>query len=339
MWAVPPEHGVAGSLRDSVISRVRRVPLAGALIYSLALFTVSSAVHAEEPGIDPVFVVSAGKAGAPISAPRGVVIDTRRNEILLANTGMHRIELFDLKGTPLAFHVHRVKRLDGTLVDAQPSGVAVDRSGRLLVVDLLATYVDVLDFRGRSVGRLQLPSPDDDLARGNGPGVVMVGLDGTIYVGTRGDEGRVYSFSPDLKRLGVWGRSGSGAGRLSRITGMATAPDGNLIIACNGTDLAVQVFDAAGRFQFGFGRHEIGQGNFSFPSGVAVTGDGRIWVADEIRQMVQVFDGAGTYLGMVGGGGLMPGQFQYPSALASDGGSRLAIAERVGNRIQFLSAR
>ena len=119
---------------------------------------------------------------------------------------------------------------------------------------------------------------------------------------------------------------------------MAETLDGRLVVACQGTDLAVQVFDVAGQYQFGFGRHEVGPGNFSFPSGVAVTADGRIWTCDEIRQVIQVFDDHGTFLEMLGGGGFRPGEFQYPSALTGDGGSLLAVVERVGNRLQLLSA-
>jgi hypothetical protein len=89
----------------------------------------------------------------------------------------------------------------------------------------------------------------------------------------------------------------------------------------------------------GFGVHDIGMGNFSFPSAVASTQDGRIWVSDEIRQVIQVFDSTGQFLGMLGGQGQRPGEFLYPSALACDDGGRLAVTERVGRRLQLLRIR
>ena len=73
------------------------------------------------------------------------------------------------------------------------------------------------------------------------------------------------------------------------------------------------------------------------PSGIAATPDGRIWVSDELRQIVQVFIPEGEFLGSLGRGGSAPGEFLYPSALATDGGERLAVAESVGARFQVFS--
>jgi len=173
------------------------------------------------------------------------------------------------------------------------------------------------------------------LDAGNGPGPIAVLRDGRILVASRGNRGRVYAFDRDYEFLGAWGDSGAAPGHLSGITGLCQAPNGELYVTCVRTELAVQVFDANGRFLRGHGKHDIGSGNFSFPSGVTVTADGRVWVSDEIRQVVQVFDAAGTYLGVVGGAGKGRGEFLYPSSIATDGSGRLAVAERGGNRFQI----
>ena len=333
------------SKRQPALQRVRRCAPAGCpsvrtLVASLGFLSLI-AVHAPAFGLEikTVAIIREGRSGVLFVSPRGLAVDERRGEFLLANTGMHRIEFFDLTGKAVGQVTHRVETDDGTLIEGQPRSVAVDPSGRLIVVDQMAAYVNVLDFRGRSVGRLELPPPDNDPNLANAPGSVVVGRDGSIYIATRGEVGRIYKFGPDLKRVGVWGRGGSGEGQLSRIAGMALTPGGNLVVVCVGTDLAVQVFEPAGRFLFGFGRHEVGNGNFSLPAGVAVTSDGRIWVTDEIRQSIQIFDAQGVYLDLVGAAGVQPGEFMYPSALASSGDSLLAVAERIGNRMQLLSVR
>lgn len=308
------------------------------LVLSLLLVGASSGLAAA-PVMKPLVTVRQGRSGTPFVSPRGITIDAARGEVILANTGLHRIEFLDLSGRPIGHFVHRIEQADGTLQEGQPTAVAVDRAGHLLVVDNMATYVDVVDFRGRSLRRLEFPAPDNAPDLRNAPGSVAVMADGTICVGTRGKEGRIYRFGSDYERLGVWGRAGSGSGQLSGITSLAPSVDGNLVVACQGTDLALQVFDPSGRFLFGFGRHEIGPGNFSFASGVVVTPDGRIWVTDELRQVVQVFDPQGGFVGAVGSGGPEPGQFLYPSALANGGDTLLAVAERIGNRLQLLSVR
>ena len=88
-----------------------------------------------------------------------------------------------------------------------------------------------------------------------------------------------------------------------------------------------------------FGVHDHGPGNFSLPSGVTTTADGRIWVGDGIRQIVQVFEADGSFLEIVGGVGSGPGQFFNPYALASDGRELIAVAERAGNRVQVMRTR
>ena len=107
------------------------------------------------------------------------------------------------------------------------------------------------------------------------------------------------------------------------------------MITSSTSKLVVRIYESTGEFVSGFGGHEVGPGNFSNPSGVVTTADGRIWVSDEIRQSVQVFDSTGNFLGALSGAG----EFNYPSALATDGKDYLAVTERLGNRFQLLKIR
>ncbi|MBI5836556.1 MAG: NHL repeat-containing protein [Candidatus Eisenbacteria bacterium] len=282
---------------------------------------------------EPALVVYGLDSSVPFSSPRGIAISAERGEVYLANTGSGRIDIFDLRGRPKARFMHRVATPAGTYVDGQPRGIAVDRAGRLYVVDNMASYVDVLDFRGRSVARLE---PEGGW---QGAGAVAVAPNGMIFVAVRGDSGKVYSFGQDFKPRGSWGIAGKAPGELTQLSGIAAGPDGRVVVTSIGADQAVQIFDAQGAYLGGFGRHDVGQDNFSFPSAVAVSADGRIWVTDEIRQVIKVFASSGAFLGMIGGLGAGPGDFKYPSAVASDGGKWLAVAEREGGRFQLMTIR
>jgi DNA-binding beta-propeller fold protein YncE len=217
-------------------------------------------------------------------------------------------------------------------VDGNPIALAVDSAGHVLVADAAATYVDVLDFRGNSMARLELPA----LQGAIGPSTVAVTKAGMILVGTSGETGRIYRFTREYALDGSWGEAGRSPGHLSNVRGVAESPSGLIVVLCSDTQLAVQRFTADGDYLGGFGSHDIGPGNVSFPSGIAITADGRTFVSDELRQLIQVFDDKGSVLGSLGKGGLGPGEFQYPSALASDGRDRLAVVERVGARLQLL---
>jgi DNA-binding beta-propeller fold protein YncE len=313
--------------------------LGAALLACLLVLAGGARAAKAEVLVDPVLMITGSDPGVPFRAPEGIALDARHGELLLAHTGAHRIDIFDLQGHPRARIIHQVTGPDGRSVEGTPVSIALDRAGQTVVTDRLAGYADVLDYRGRSLAHLDLPARGPAIFT-EGPGAVACAPEGAVLVASRGDSGRVHEFAPDFTKTTEWGSAGTGPGRLSRVTGLAVSPvDGSVVVVCEGTQYAVQVFDRRGGYLRGFGAHEIGPGNFSYPSAVTVTSDGRIWVSDAIRQNVQVFDANGALLGAFGGPGRTPGRFTAPMAMASAGDTLLAIAERDGNRFQLMRIR
>jgi DNA-binding beta-propeller fold protein YncE len=322
-WPKTGGRGANGLTRTS-----RRWPLA-----LLAALLAPASLHAADLAL-PESVISGYEDGARFRTPRGVALDAVREELVVANTGDHRIEIFSMHGRPLGRFVHTVTLPDGSTAPGLPHAVAILPTGRIAVTDNLAATVDIVDRRGRSVATLSLPT-----AVQGSPQALAVTLDGCLLVaGPTGDD-RVYRFDATLHQAGIWGTSGAEPGKLHAITALTVLPDGRIAVACAQTKLGVQIFSKDGAYQSGFGIHDIGHGNFSLPSGIAATADGRIWVSDEIRQVIQTFDPNGTYLGMIGGFGVAAGDLNYPCALAGDGRDRLAVAEREFGRVQILIAR
>ena len=284
------------------------------------------------PGLlEPRLVVWGFSQGARLNQPRGIAFDPRDGAIYVANTGDHQIEVFSNTGRPLSRFVHRVERPDGAVVDGSPCALAFDRSGRLLVADLMALYVDVLDGRGRSVTRLAIPAGH--------PNALAVAGDGTIFVGTTAEASLVFRFRPDYTPDGGWGEEGTEPGRLFSITALGMLGDTAIAVACGRTDLGIQIFTPAGRYLRGFGLHDVGDGNVSLPSGVVATADGRIWVVDEIRETIQVFDRDGNFVAKTGEKGVAPGEFAHPSSLTSNGRGLIALTDRGIGRVQVLGVR
>jgi len=287
-----------------------------------------------DPTLETSVVQYVGGGGALLSGPLGIAVDTAGREIVLANTGGRRIEFFDFRGRPRGAVAHLVPNAAGRLVDGQPRSLVVARHGDIYLSDISVPYVDHLDFRGRSLGRIALPSPDDRLEIG-GAGALAMAADGRLFVASRARAGRIYVFDADGQLLGAWGENGTQPGQLSAITGLAVLGDSEVVVTCVDTELGVQVFDTAGHYRHGFGVHDIGMGRFSQPIGVMVSSDGRIWVVDSVRQNVQVFDRTGTYEGAVDGNN-DPAPWLYPSALAGDGRGLLAMSEAGGNRLRLM---
>lgn len=311
----------------------------GALVLALSLgvgtaprLAVAGAVPLE---LDSAHVMAMAHHGESFVRPRAVAVDAGHGEIAVANTGLGRVEFFDYRTYPRGYFTHQVTGPDGTPEPGEPVALAYMSRGELLISDMKSSTVDLVDYRGRMLRQFRLPAPDDTARGDHGPGPIAVGSDGRVYVASRG-AGRVYVYSPELALLTSWGTTGRDSGQMHAITALAVDSSSRVFVACASGELAVQVFDDTGRFAFGFGRHDIGPGNFSLPSGLAFSPGGRVCVSDAIRQVVQVFDSVGTYVGAVGGFGVGPGEFREPSALAGDGHGLLALAEKSGGRFQVM---
>ena len=124
---------------------------------------------------------------------------------------------------------------------------------------------------------------------------------------------------------------------------VAVAPDGSVYVA----DLwnsRIQKFDEEGSFVTmwgGFG--DSGQAargaesRFYGPRGVAVGGDGRVYVSDTGNKRVQVFDPNGKFVTQFGGGGLLDGNLDEPVGIAVTGDGEIVVADTWNGRIQVFS--
>jgi DNA-binding beta-propeller fold protein YncE len=308
---------------------------ASGVLATAAALTGISPVATTQASADlakPELVVQGSRGGVPFNAPEGIALNPATGEIVVANTSDHFVEIYSRAGTLETRFPHLVLGADGALIEGLPRSVATLGENRIVVADALAPYADVVDYRGRSIEKLET-----SVAQGSGGlAAVTVTRAGSILAAGPGAKGVIHVYSPDFKQVAIWGHPGKGTGELTGVTGIAELKDGSIAVTCAQTDFAVQIFDPTGKYLRGFGRHDIGQGNFSLPSGITVTPDGRIWVSDELRQTIQVFTPEGTFLDMLGRGGRAPGEFLYPSALAAEDG-RLAVAESVGARFQVFS--
>jgi DNA-binding beta-propeller fold protein YncE len=146
------------------------------------------------------------------------------------------------------------------------------------------------------------------------------------------------SARPPLIR--VFGRLGTGAGRLEHPIGVAE--DGNWIYVVDAGNSRVDEFRAGGRFvrAWGWGVGDgtpvfqicttscragiagSGAGQFDHPWGVAVDGAGHVYVTDSGNDRVEEFSPTGSYLSQLGATGAAAGQLEHPLGVAamSDGG-------------------
>jgi uncharacterized repeat protein (TIGR03803 family) len=83
----------------------------------------------------------------------------------------------------------------------------------------------------------------------------------------------------------------------------------------------------------------IGDGQFEYPTGVAVAGNGNVYVADSENDRIEEFTSAGAYVTQWGSSGSGDGEFSGPTGIAIDSSGDVYVVDTYNNRIQeFTSA-
>jgi formylglycine-generating enzyme required for sulfatase activity len=97
-------------------------------------------------------------------------------------------------------------------------------------------------------------------------------------------------------------------------------------------------FDYQGNYVSTFGSMGSGNGQFMYPTGIAVTGGGEMFVVDYGNKRVQKFMTGGTFLKAFGTAGTGDGQFQAPDCVAVDKYGSVYVTDFTNNNVQRFSS-
>jgi sugar lactone lactonase YvrE len=132
-----------------------------------------------------------------------------------------------------------------------------------------------------------------------------------------------------------WGGPGTGDGQFAGATEDLSFDLNYQIYAPDQVNCRVQVFDTNGTFLRKWGSSGTGNGQFSSVNGLAVSLDGKVYVADENR--VQVFSTNGVYINKWGSSGTGNGQFNItygPNKILIDPFTNIWVTDPGNSRIQ-----
>ncbi len=149
------------------------------------------------------------------------------------------------------------------------------------------------------------------------------------------EAGRI-PFNPDI----TFGSAGDLPGQFNAPRGMSVAPDGSIYVA-DSRNNRIQHFSSTGEFINGWGSFaDIAKGaapggTFNEPWGVAVAGDGSIYVTDTWNHRIQKFNSNGEFITMWGvfGQGETPDAFWGPRGIAVDEKNKVYITDTGNKRV------
>ena len=261
-----------------------------------------------------------------LQRPQTGVVD-EAGRVYVTDAGQGAVFVFDPVGGELSVW----SKAEGMLGFSTPSGIALGPGGEVLVADSKLGVVARLDRKGETraaIGRGLLKRPT---------GLAYDAKARLLYVSDTGAHD-IKVFDDQGKLLKTLGRRGEGPGEFNFPTHLAFA-NGELYVT-DAMNSRIQVLDAAtGAVTLRLGERGIYLGNLVRPKGVAVDGEGNIYVVESYHDHLLVFNRGGQLLLALGGTGGDIGQFYLPAGVWVDRGNRVFVSDMFNARVvvfQFL---
>lgn len=219
----------------------------------------------------------------------------------------------------------------------QPMSIAFAPQGWFVVTD--AGNAGIQQFHSDGRPWRQWSTSGDGTTPLAKPVGVVVGPEGDIWV-TDYEKDTINHYAPDGKARGSFGTSGHGPGQMDAPSGLALTADGLLAVA-DFYNHRIQLFNTRGKFVRSIGAQgflrRLKRDGLNYPTRVAVSTDGLLWVADAYNHRLAAFDSKGKLVRRFGKKGHKAGQFDVSSGIAFIAGKRLVAADFMNHRIQVWS--
>jgi len=228
-------------------------------------------------------------------------------------------DITPVKKANLLDKVAGIKKFDFKPGFIKPYGIATDSHDRIYVTDSGQGLVFILDPANKNVSFLGASAQ----AQLSVPLGITVDSKDRIWVADAVKQ-HVYVFQPDGTVLMALGK----VGEMSNPTSVAVDEARHRLYVVDSRAHTILVYDQeSGQFITKFGKRGKGDGEFNFPTNVAVGRGGRIYVTDTLNCRVQIFDPDYKFVDAFGSRGNAFGDFLKPKGLALDSYQNLYVVD------------
>jgi len=209
----------------------------------------------------------------------------------------------------------------------KPYGVAVDGEGSIYVTDIGRVFVFDINHR-----KLRFIGADAGMGKLRVPIGIAISRSGRVYVTDTGTD-RVFVYDKNGSFLSAIGE----AGEFEAPSGVALDEKRQRIYVADAKKHNVKAFSLDGKLLMTIGKRGKGPEEFSFPTNLAVDGEGDIFVVDTGNTSIKVFDQSGKFIRGFGQMGDYPGSFVRPKGIGIDAEGHVYVVDSAFQNFQIFT--
>jgi hypothetical protein len=215
----------------------------------------------------------------------------------------------------------------------KPTGLGIDRQGRLLVADTHYARVLVYSADLELVWKFgqQGPKPGNFLFVTD----VCQAEDGRHFVSDYGDTvARIQIFDKAGKHLLSFGEFGNKPGEFQRPMALSIDEKRQELLVADAVNHRIQIFDLKGQYKRTIGSLGSAPGQLKYPYDVTLDDNGHLWISEFGNHRLQVLNSlTGQSLGCLGKAGRRLGQVAYPWGVCLNSRGRFFFLDSGNDRI------
>ena len=269
-------------------------------------------------------VLSFGKQGSGdgmFDYPLGVAVSDG-DEIVVADQGNHRVQVFDSNGTFLRSFGHEGENAGEF---KSPIGICINKDRQIFVAER-NRRIQIFSWEGRLLG--SFGGKEGLYSHFLNRRGLSLDSNGNVIVADTGNK-LIKIFTPDGRFVMKIG----GQGSLSEPVHCVQC--GEYFIVSDSNEHCIKVFNREGHFQYKFGKKGKGDGNLDCPRFLSVTHSKHLLVCDRNNHRIQVFELGGKFVGKFGTNGSNLGEFKDPFSVAVLSNDQIVVCEYWNHRIQI----